>query len=167
MKGDEERPAVEPAQDGDGERVLAEREIAADGDGDEPDDRRRQADDDDGEQDVLAVEREGLVEIAQPVAAFDLEGTDDRGGERHDEKQRDRRQRRQDEDEAEEAFRHGVVRLCREHRSGTVPAPSPVWGTEGEGSCSRVANPTPTLQYAEGRIGARRSAGRHKLPLSS
>ena len=39
---DEQRPAIEPAQDRDRARILAERQIAGDRDGDEPDQHRRQ-----------------------------------------------------------------------------------------------------------------------------
>jgi hypothetical protein len=47
---DEKRPAIEPAQDGDGGRIVAEHEIAADRHREDGDQGGREADDHEGEE---------------------------------------------------------------------------------------------------------------------
>ena len=64
-EGDEQRPAVEPAQRRDQPWRLAERQLAGDGDRDQRDQRRRDEDDEEREADVGGVELERLLEVPQ------------------------------------------------------------------------------------------------------
>src|SRR5690606_9787482 len=84
-EGNEQRPAIEPAQDGDGARVFAQHQIAADGDGKQADERGRQRYDHHREDDVGRVEFEGFDEVAKTESILDPERADRGGGERDDE----------------------------------------------------------------------------------
>src|SRR5690606_18149897 len=86
---DEQRPAIEPAQERDRARIFAEHKIAADHDRQQTDDRRRKRDNDNSEDDVGRVEFEGLDEIAEAKAVLDREGADHGTGQRNHEQQND------------------------------------------------------------------------------
>jgi hypothetical protein len=111
---DEQRPAVEPAQDRQRARVLAQRQVAGDRDRDDADPERRDQDDRGREPQVGRVELERLREVlGREAAVLAAEGEDGGHDERRDEERRDDREGRRREREADPAALHAATSIPR------------------------------------------------------